>query len=33
MKQRKQYTKESKQKAIRLVTQQGRFIADAANTL
>ena len=33
MKQRKQYTKESKQGAVRLVTEQGRSISDAATSL
>jgi transposase len=33
MKQRKQYTKEFKQEAVRLVTDQGRSISDAANSL
>ncbi len=33
MKQRKQYTKEFKQGAVRLVTEQGRSISDAATSL
>jgi transposase-like protein len=33
MKQRKQYTKEFKQGAARLVTEQGRTISDAATSL
>ena len=33
MKQRKQYTKEFKQGAVRLVTEQGRSISDAASSL
>lgn len=33
MKERKQYTKEFKQGAVRLVTQQGRSISDAATSL
>lgn len=33
MKQRKQYTKEFKQRAVRLVTEQGRSISDAATSL
>ena len=33
MKQRKQYTKEFKQSAVRLVTEQGRTISDAATSL
>ena len=33
MKQRKQYTKEFKQGAVRLVTDQGRSICDAATSL
>jgi transposase len=33
MKQRKQYTKEFKQGAVRLVTDQGRSISDAATSL
>ena len=33
MKQRKQYTKEFKQSAVRLVTEQGRSISDAATSL
>lgn len=33
MKQRKQYTTEFKQGAVRLVTEQGRSIADAAKSL
>ena len=33
MKERKQYTKEFKQSAVRLVTDQGRTISDAANSL
>jgi transposase len=33
MKQRKQYTKEFKQGAVRLVTEQGRTISDAAQSL
>ena len=33
MKQRKQYTKEFKQGAIRLVTEQGRSISGAASSL
>ncbi len=32
MKERKQYTKEFKQGAARLVTEQGRTIADAAKS-
>ena len=33
MKERKQYTKEFKEGAARLVTEQGRTIADAAKSL
>lgn len=33
MKERKQYTKEFKQGAVRLVTEQGRSISDAATSL
>jgi transposase len=33
MKQRNQYSKEFKQGAVRLVTEQGRSISDAANSL
>jgi transposase len=33
MKQRKQYTKEFKEGAVRLVTEQGRTISDAAKSL
>ena len=33
MKERKHYTKEFKQGAVRLVTEQGRSISDAANSL
>lgn len=33
MKERKQFTKEFKQGAVRLVTEQGRTIADAAQSL
>jgi transposase len=33
MKQRKQYTTEFKQGAVRLVTEQGRTISDAAKSL
>ena len=33
MKQRKQYTKEFKEGAVRLVTEQGRTISDAAQSL
>ncbi len=33
MKQRKQYSKEFKEGAVRLVTEQGRTIADAAGSL
>jgi transposase len=33
MKQRKQYTQEFKQGAVRLVTEQGRTISDAAASL
>ena len=33
MKQRKQYTKEFKEGAVRLVTEQGRTICDAAKSL
>lgn len=33
MNQRKQYTKEFKQGAVRLVTEQGRSISDAAQSL
>ncbi|MGA9771420.1 MAG: transposase [Blastocatellia bacterium] len=33
MKQRKQYSKEFKQGAVRLVTEQGRSISDAATSL
>ncbi len=33
MKERKHYTKEFKQGAVRLVTEQGRSISDAATTL
>ncbi|MBA2733864.1 MAG: transposase [Acidobacteria bacterium] len=33
MKERKQYTKEFKQGAVRLVTEQGRTISDAAQSL
>lgn len=33
MKQRKQYTNEFKQSAVRLVTEQGRSISDAAISL
>ena len=33
MKERKRYTKEFKQGAVRLVTQQGRSISDAASSL
>jgi transposase len=33
MKERKQYTKEFKEGAVRLVTEQGRTISDAAQSL
>jgi transposase len=33
MKERKQYTKEFKQGAVRLVTEQGRSVSDAAQSL
>jgi transposase len=33
MKERKQFTKEFKEGAVRLVTDQGRTIADAAQSL
>ena len=33
MKERKRYTKEFKQGAVRLVTEQGRSISDAASSL
>jgi transposase-like protein len=33
MKERKHYTKEFKQGAVRLVTHQGRSISDAASSL
>ena len=33
MKQKKQYTKEFKEGAVRLVTEQGRSVADAARSL
>ncbi len=33
MKERKQYTKEFKQGAVRLVTEQGRTVGDAAQSL
>jgi transposase len=33
MKQRKHYTKEFKEGAVRLITEQGRSVADAASSL